>query len=204
MFGHLFYSNRCAHSSKFLTIISNEGIINLFSLNCIDNIKKEQLIKLSINFFPAVVVKNQMNTHIYEGNNAFKWLEGIIKFRRDNIAKIAEENRRRIIKTNKTIHNDSSGIEHSPNETLGISDEYAYLNADCPQPKSFMTYGQDNFNRIATPQNHLENKMEKNEYDAALKQYKAIKENQDQYLEQYLEQNIKTTICNKLLNPDDS
>ena len=104
MFGFLFYSSRCEGSANFIRHITSEKINNLFNMISIDTMSTEQILSLGIKRTPMVVLRNQNNETIgvHEGSAAFEWLNNLIQFRRQNMAKIVDQNRKKLIQSNNS------------------------------------------------------------------------------------------------------
>jgi hypothetical protein len=193
MLGYLFYSHRCESSANFIRIIQSEGIQNLFNIIDIDKMTTDQIIKLGIKFTPMVVLKNNNQSVSHEGKNAFQWLNNFIEFRRQNMIKMAEVERNRIIKANKT-QNDNV-LSYKPLETSGISDIFAYVDVDHYQPKSFMQYGEDN--KIITFQDN-QAKISEKETQSKINEYNKNRKAQDSQIESLIQNNLKETLYNKI------
>jgi hypothetical protein len=201
MLGYLFYSHRCESSANFIRIIQTEGIQNLFNIIDIDKMSTDQIIKLGIKFTPMVVLKNNNNSGnsnqsvSHEGKNAFQWLNNLIEFRRQNMIKMAETERNRIIKATRT-QNDNV-LCYKPLETSGISDIFAYVDVDHYQPKSFMQYGQDVGNKIVTFQDN-QAKISERETQSKINEYNKNRKVQDSQIESMIQNNLKETLINKI------
>ncbi len=200
---YLFYSSRCESSSNFIRILQNKGMINMFNRISIDKMPTEQIINLGINYTPMVVIKaqNGQNT-TFEGKKAFEWLENIVKFREENMARIVEMNRKKILQANAQANQNNQLLSFQPLETSGISDSFSYTAEnlqDVAQPKSFMPYGSDTDFRIATFKDN-QGKMNQAELNDKLKQYTAKHSEQTQSIENSIENQMKMTLINKIQN----
>ena len=140
-----------------------------------------------------VVLKNNNQSVSHEGKNAFQWLNNFIEFRRQNMIKMAEVERNRIIKANKT-QNDNV-LSYKPLETSGISDIFAYVDVDHYQPKSFMQYGEDN--KIITFQDN-QAKISEKETQSKINEYNKNRKAQDSQIESLIQNNLKETLYNKI------
>lgn len=203
---YLFYSSRCESSSNFIRILQNKGMINMFNRISIDQMPTEQIINLGINYTPMVVIKGQNGQNgqnsSFEGKKAFEWLENIVKFREENMARIVEMNRKKILHANAQTNQNNQLLSFQPLETSGISDTFSYTAEnlqDVAQPKSFMPYGSDTDFRIATFKDD-QGKMTSNEMNDKLKQYTEKHTQQTQHIENIVETQMKTTLINKLHN----
>jgi hypothetical protein len=200
MLGYLFYSHRCENSANFIRIIQSEGIQNLFNMMDIDKMTTDQIIKLGIKFTPMIVIKNNNNQSIsHEGKNAFVWLNNLIEFRRQNMIKMAEMERNKIIKSNRSVNQNDNILCYKPLETSGISDIFAYVDVDHYQPKSFMQYGEDNTNKIITFQDN-QAKISERETQSKLNEYDNNRKKQDTQIENLIQNNLKETLYNKIQN----
>jgi hypothetical protein len=198
---YLFYSSRCESSSNFIRILQNKGMINMFNRISIDQMPTEQIINLGINFTPMIVIKGQngQNTS-FEGKKAFEWLENIVKFREENMARIVEMNRKKILQANAQANQNNQLLSFQPLETSGISDSFSYTAEnlqDVAQPKSFMPYGSDTDFRIATFKDN-QGKMTQAELNDKLKQYTEKHTEQTQSIENSIENQMKITLINKI------
>ncbi len=200
---YLFYSSRCESSSNFIRILQNKGMINMFNRISIDQMPTEQIINLGINYTPMVVIKSQNGqNNSFEGKKAFEWLENIVKFREENMARIVEMNRKKILHANAQANQNNQLLSFQPLETSGISDTFSYTAEnlqDVAQPKSFMPYGSDTDFRIATFKDD-QGKMTSNELNDKLKQYTEKHTQQTQQIENIVENQMKSTLINKLHN----
>lgn len=190
----LFYSTKCNDSMNFLKIITTEGIVNMFNKIAIETIPRNNLINLGINLVPAVVIKENNQQGIYEGSKAFEWLNNIVQFRRQNMARAQNMQRLKAIQTQVM----TEGIGHAPLETSGISDEFSYLTTDHAQPKSFMPYGHDERHKIVTLNNTGEGKITETEQKQRTNVYNQTRETQNAAIEQYLENQLKETIIKNM------
>lgn len=200
MFGHLFYSRNCKSCGDFIRIINQEGIINGFNMISIDDLSAQQITNLSIKFVPTVIVRDQNGSNIFEAGKAFEWVNNLIQFRRQNMAKMVEMQRRRIIQANINAGVTGVGMEHSPMETSGISDDFSYLVTDHAQPKSFMPYGHDDQYKIVTLKNLDESRLSEGEQKQRISNYEKSRTMQNATIEQYIENQLRDTICNNLSN----
>ncbi len=200
---YLFYSSRCESSSNFIRILQNKGMINMFNRISIDQMPTEQIINLGINYTPMVVIKSQNGqNNSFEGKKAFEWLENIVKFREENMARIVEMNRKKILQANAQANQNNQLLSFQPLETSGISDTFSYTAEnlqDVAQPKSFMPYGSDTDFRIATFKDD-QGKMTSNELNDKIKQYTEKHTQQTQQIENIVENQMKSTLINKLHN----
>jgi hypothetical protein len=146
-----------------------------------------------------VVVKSDSNIQIFESTGAFKWLENLLEFRRQNMVNMANEQRRRITSNAvKSQNMDPKG--HSDVENTGLSDAFAYVDdkLDIALPKAFQMYGADDMNRIITPHSSNDkykfNEMETNDMIA---KYELMKNKQNDIIEKEIEQQLIMAVYNK-------
>ena len=201
---YLFYSSRCESSANFIRIIQNKGIFNMFNLVCIDKMTTDQIIGLGINFTPTVVIKDMSGrnpTSSFEGKSAFEWLDNVIKFREQNLARIVEMNRKKILQSNQQVNRESNILGFVPNENSGISDNFSYT-ADnlenIAQPKSYM--GAFDNQQIITFNEEKTSKLKDRDLDSKLKEYNSKKNEQTKQIENMIETQLKSTLINKLNN----
>lgn len=208
MSNYLFYSSRCESSANFIRILENKGLRPMFQLISIDQMPTDDIIKLQMNFTPMVMIRDQTgrNTTRHEGKKAFEWLDNLIRFREQNMAKIAEANRRKILQNNQQVSKEQGQnvLSFFPQETQGVSDNFSYTSEalqEIAQPKSFMPYGKDNEHKILTFNNE-KNKINEREMSNKLKDYES-KHNQDtKNLTSIVESQLKQTLINKILDPN--
>lgn len=199
MFGYLFYSKMCPDCGTFFKIINMEGISNGFNMISIEDIPATQISKLNLTVVPAVMVlDNGGKSNLYEGQKALEWLRNLVAFRHQNMAKMAEMQRRKILISNASSGVGSSGMGHAPMETTGISDDFSYLITDHALPKSFMPYGHDDLYKISTPMNTAERKMTEGEQKSQLSLYDKSRSMQNASIDQYIETQLRDSLCNNL------
>jgi hypothetical protein len=205
MSNYLFYSSRCESSANFIRIIENKGLRPMFQLLSIDKMPTDDIIKLQMNFTPMVMIRDQTgrNTIRHEGKKAFEWLDNLIRFREQNMAKIADTNRRKIIQSNQQVtrSQDQNVLSFFPQETQGVSDNFSYTSdalQDIAQPKSYMPYGKDSEHKILTFNNE-KNRLSERDMTNKLKDFES-KYNQDtKNLTTIVETQLKQTLINKIL-----
>ena len=198
---YLFYSSRCENSTSFIRILTNKGMINMFHLISIDQMPVEQLMNLGISCTPAVHIRGQNNqSSSFEGKKAFEWLESVVKFREENMARMVEMNRRKILQANAQHNQNNQLLSFQPLETSGISDTFSYTAEnlqEIAQPKSFMPYGHDTDFRIVTFKDN-QGKMSSSELNNKLKQYTDKYNSDTQNIENLVENQMKATLINKM------
>jgi hypothetical protein len=198
---YLFYSSRCESSTNFIRILTNKGLVNMFHMISVDQMPVEQIVNLGINFTPMVVIKGQNNqSSSFEGKKAFEWLDSVVKFREENMARMVEMNRRKILQANAQTNQNNQILSFQPLETNGISDNFSYTAEnlqDVAQPKSFMPYGQDTDFKIVTFRDN-QGKMSTSELNDKLKQYTDKHSQQTEAIQNLVENQMKTALINKL------
>ena len=206
----LFYSTKCKHSANLINIINSQKLLELFRPICIDNMRIEDLLKQGINNVPTIMVINQNGTEsrkdIFDGANAFTWIEQFINNRREFMMRQAEETRRLIQLNNKKVcENEKSLKDYNTMESFGLSDAYAYYNVDInrdvdiAQPKSFLPYGKDQEYPILTLTDD-KNKMNGTEYKKREDEVKKIRQNQEVELKKIMEQQQIAAVVNSQFN----
>ncbi len=208
MSNYLFYSSRCESSANFIRILENKGLRPMFQLISIDQMPTDDIIKLQMNFTPMVMIRDQTgrNTTRHEGKKAFEWLDNLIRFREQNMAKIAETNRRKILQSNQQVARaqDQNVLSFFPQETQGVSDNFSYTSdalQEIAQPKSFMPYGTDGEHKILTFNNE-KTRLSERDMTNKLKDFES-KYNQDtKNLTSIVETQLKQTLINKILEPN--
>jgi hypothetical protein len=167
----------------------------------IDQMPVEQLMNLGISCTPAVHIRGQNNqSSSFEGKKAFEWLDSIVKFREENMARMVEMNRRKILQANSQANQNNQLLSFQPLETSGMSDTFSYTAdnlSEIAQPKSFMPYGNDADFRIVTFKDN-QGKMSNSELNDKLKQYTDKYNKDTQNIESLVENQMKNTLINKM------
>lgn len=200
MFGFLFYSSRCEGSANFIRHITSEKINNLFNLVSIDTMSTEQIISLGIKRTPMLVLRNQNNETIgvHEGSAAFEWLNNLIQFRRQNMAKIVEQNRKKLIQSNNNNQNvPKDNIIGKSDDITGISDNFSYIDIDYTPSKSFLPYGQDNDYKILTF-NDNQGKINNKDMTSKINEYNNIRSVTDNQIKENITTQLKNNIINNI------
>jgi len=68
----LIYSNKCKHCLKFYDILKKSKVFSTFSMLCID--EKGVNIPSGVDKVPTIIVYNNHQSQLFDGNNAFEWL----------------------------------------------------------------------------------------------------------------------------------
>ena len=201
MFGYLFYSPRCESSANFIRIITSEKINQMFNLISIDTMTTDQIISLGIKKTPMLVLRDNNNRTIgiNEGQSAFEWLNNVIQFRRQNMAKIVEENRKKILQANITQNINKDLVSGKSDELTGISDNFSYINLDYTSSKSFLPYGHDNEFKILTFNDNQE-KISNNEMKSKISEYNNIRTKTDTDIKNIIDTNLKNNLLNNMQN----
>jgi hypothetical protein len=201
MFGFLFYSPRCESSANFIRIITTEKINQMFNLVNIDTMSREQIISLGISKTPMLVLRDQNNQTIgvHEGQAAFIWLNNLIQNRRQNMAKIIQENRKKLIQSNMAQNINKDLVSGKTDEMTGVSDNYSYVDIDYTSSKSFLPYGQDSDFRILTFKDN-QGKFTNNELNSKISEYNNIRTKTDSDIKNIIDNNLKTSLVSQFQN----
>lgn len=201
MFGYLFYSPRCESSANFIKIITSERINQMFNLMNIDTMSTEQILSLGIKKTPMLVLRDNNNRTIgvHEAQNAFEWLNNLIQFRRQNMAKIVEENRKKILQSRGQQNVNKDLVSGKSDELNGISDNYSYIDIDYTSSKSFLPYGEDNNFKILTFKDN-QGKMSNNDMNSKMSEYNNIRSKTDTDIKNFIDTNLKNNLLNQIQN----
>lgn len=73
----IIYSNYSKKCKKFLSALNKDPIIDVNKINklCIDNTSVRNVVAKHIKVVPAVMVKNDQDIDLYEGDEAYEWLD---------------------------------------------------------------------------------------------------------------------------------
>lgn len=201
MYSYLFYSPRCESSMNFIRIITNEKIQNMFTLISIDTMTREQIISTGMKKTPMIALrdKNNITTGVFEGQSAFEWLNNLIQFRRQNLMKMVESNRKKIINTNQKTTSDNATFVARTDEQNSISDNYSYIDLDYVSSKSFMPYGKDTDFKILTF-NDSNGKINQNEMNNKISEYDTFRKQTQSTIENNIQNQLKETLINNIQN----
>lgn len=195
----LFYSTQCDKCVNFINILKNNGLVTLFTFHAVNSMNAQDILAMGIKSVPCVVVKSDNNIQIFEGAGAFKWLENILEFRRQNMVNMANEQRRRL--TAIAVKSQNMGPKgHSDVENSGLSDAFAYVDdkLDIALPKAFQMYGADDMNRIITPHSSNDKyKFNEKETNEMIAKYELMKSKQNDIIEKEIEQQLISAVYNK-------
>jgi hypothetical protein len=172
----------------------------MFNQISIDTMSTEKLIGLGIKKTPMIVLRNQNNETIgvHEGSVAFEWLNNLIQFRRQNMAKIVEQNRKKLIQANNATQNNEM-INGTSNELNGISDNYSYINIDYVPSKSFMPFGQDENFKILTFKDN-QGKIIERDMKNKISEYNTLRQNNDTEIKTNITNQLKNNLLNNMQN----
>lgn len=148
MLRYLFYSSKCKACFRLMTVMENQGLINLFQLQSVDDWNTDEYIRWGVEHVPTILIVSNINGQrqkgIYQRKDAFEWVENTIANRRQSMIAYAEQTRKQaeLIQMKKRMQ--EGCYEYCQNEAEGISDAYAYLadpvNSEIgsAQPKTFI------------------------------------------------------------------
>jgi hypothetical protein len=151
----LFYTNRCNECKNIIQVINNEGILNMFTMVCLDEMTANQIANIKIKKLPSIVISYPNGKpNIYEGpNECSVWLNNFTLNRRKNLANQIQQNMKLIQKANMEYRQKDNILEYIGSEMEGTSDDYAciIIDSNIPQPKNCVMIGNES-NHIVTPQ----------------------------------------------------
>jgi hypothetical protein len=199
MKGHLYYSTRCEYCLNLMTIMENQGLIDMFTQHCVDNMSSNDIVKLGIRTVPTLLLINTQNGQqqkgIYENEKAFNWVESVVSNRRQQMIKQAE-NTRKLIQVNEMKKRMKEGlVGYCQSEVEGLSDSYAYWkddmskDIDSAQPKSYLPLGQDEQYSIMTIpiDKKSDYKLNKNTQKQLIKDLEKTRDTQDNEIKSMME-----------------
>ena len=160
MNGYVFYMKECKSSLNLITLMENNDLHTMFQYKCVDNMSELDITKLGLKTVPTIVVISNQNGEqkrgIYEGREAFNWIESVLLNRRQSMLQLVENNRK-LIQINEMKKRMKDGLyEYCEGESSGISDGYSYWKDDMAKdiesahPKTFLPYGADEKYAIMT------------------------------------------------------
>lgn len=73
----IIYSNYSKKCKKFMSTLNKDPIIDVNKINklCIDNPSVRNVVAKHIKVVPAIMVKNDQDIDLYEGDEAYEWLD---------------------------------------------------------------------------------------------------------------------------------
>lgn len=199
--GYVFYSKDCATSLNLIKIMENQGLHTMFDYKCVDNMSENDITKLGLRTVPTILVVNNQNgvqkKGIYEGKEAFEWINSVVINRRQ-IAITQAESTRKLIQINEMKKKIQDGLyEYCEGESAGISDGYSYWKDDMTkdidnaQPKTFLPYGDDHkYNILTIPvDKHAPGyKISKGDQEKMIRDMENIRKTDDSNLKSMMEQ----------------
>jgi len=89
----IIYSNYSKKCKKFLSVLNKDPIIDVNKINklCIDNPNIRSVVEKQIKIVPAVMVKNDQDVDLYEGDEAYDWLDSFSDQLYNQLASIEEK-----------------------------------------------------------------------------------------------------------------
>lgn len=198
MNGYLFYSEKCDFCLNLRNVMNNQGILGMFRVQSVDGMRGEEIARLGLTAVPTIVIVATNGAKgIYEKEDAFKYIEGLIANKRKN-AMMQSEKEHRLIQANNIKRNAKDGLyEYQKHESEGFSDLYAYWSKDLEkdldvsQPKSFLPHGKDAEYAILTiPESKadvLKNKLTKDDQDKMMTKMDFFRKEQDTQLKMFME-----------------
>lgn len=193
MFLTFYFTNRCPDSVEFLSILHREGISNMFHKICVDGYSSKELFSLNLKILPALIVAagNNSRPDVLQGPKpCFNWLNNMIQNRRANMAQIVNQ-QRKIIQEQHLAQKKAQGDYangFNTDEMEGISDGYAYTNADIHQSKNFVPCGQEHLYNIMTP--HFDDgKISESQLRQQMEQLERQRSGDNEQLKQIMEKN---------------
>lgn len=89
----IIYSNYSKKCKKFVSALNKDPIIDVNKINklCIDNPTIRNVVSKHIKIVPAVMVKNDQDIDLYEGDEAYEWLDSFSEQLYSQLASIEEK-----------------------------------------------------------------------------------------------------------------
>lgn len=166
----LFYYGRDKESTNIYDVISRENLGRMFNYIDVDTYSPEQLCTLKIARVPTIVIssnKQGSRPEIYDGpSECAKFLNNMIMNRRSMQINEAQNRMKSIQQAQISERMKYEGpSEFSEMEMSGCSDDYAYLNTNIGQSKSFVKIvnGQEMVDDIITLNLGKEKKINENQ-----------------------------------------
>lgn len=194
--GYILFYSRDQNSNNFISLIESKGLSKFFVPRSIDSMKTEEIAESGIKEVPTVIERFPNGYQMYGGKKAFEWLGQKIQAREQTMINQVTEQRRRIIQMNaQNGKNSDMLMGHKPLETSGVSDTFAYVDLNQPQPKAFMQYGSDEQNRIFTF-GGKEDKITINNMEKIKTDYEKKLKVQNEMIEKGIERQLIETVYN--------
>jgi len=147
----IIYHSACNFSLQLLDRINRAGLLQLFNLINIDNYSDTEIENLKMDGMdqtPAIIVYGQNGKFIYEGENAFGYVNKLVSNYQNNRYKNEiDTNRNRLINYNRgkeeTNANDNFIFGYQKDEMGSKSDLYSELNenTNIPMPQQYHYIG---------------------------------------------------------------
>lgn len=89
----IIYSNYSKKCKKFISALNKDPIIDVNKINklCIDNPNIRNVVEKHVKIVPAVMVKNDQDVDLYEGDEAYEWLDSFSEQLYSQLASIEEK-----------------------------------------------------------------------------------------------------------------
>ena len=220
LYGYLFYSyDEEGYCKSLITLLERHGLNKIFEYKLTDNMTPDQLTKLQLHTVPTLLVISdngqQKFQSIYEGNDAFNWVDNFLIGRRQAMLKNAENSRKMIQNGNTKEKLTQKLYEYCPGEHAGISDGYAFYNEDdskesnLAQGKMFsygLLYQNDNIGAIPLSCNKIKDYKSKegltatygNDIKKVVTQMENERKKQDEQLRQVIDKDSLKIIASKI------
>lgn len=181
----LFYTADDKEAMNIYNVIVQQGMMGLFRFtDVVNDLSIEQLERLQMKTVPTIVVSSSgSRPMVYDGPQACsRFLNELIINRRATQAEDVELRMKAVQRAQRDARLKSDGpSEYSEAEMSGKSDNYAYMQTDMAQPKSFVLVGQEDTTSVITPQLQ-ESKIGRNKM---LSDMSALTRQRDQDLNSY-------------------
>lgn len=165
----LIYSRQCPSCKNLLMILQNEGLLQYFKLECVD----DKLDKYPKNLIVPTMLVVNVNRPLM-GQETFEWVNQMKFIKQQNMA----EMNKKVIQQNNNIR--KGPIGYDSDIMGGISDKFAFTKIDEPLPHAYFGIGDEEKNIIFTPPVKLEKeKMTKYDQEKTLKNIQSLRSNQD-------------------------
>jgi hypothetical protein len=181
-------------------ILNEEGILQWFDKIDINEKPLEWLVQMGLKEVPTVLQMGVDNKkELFEGTNAFKWLDTLIKNRRSSVNQIANMNRQKLLESNRQINDMGANknlTEYVAGEMSGLSDEYGYLQTDMYQTKNYVDCHRGGQSIVTINE---QGKLNKNQTDMTIKNANELRDKQTQLLKDEMKQgHIDTVFGNRM------
>jgi hypothetical protein len=134
---NVFYYSRISRLClDLICMMDNYGILDRFKLKCIDDMQE---LPKSLDRVPTLVIIGIDKPLV--ANEAVKWFNDNRHFLQQQNSEL--QNKRLLYNMTKNMYNQQGPKGFSTSELDGVSDAFAYTDADQAQPKTFCSYGND-------------------------------------------------------------